>query len=329
MSIVSSGSTNDPVVYTKTKNNQPNSLRIGFWGTRTLFSTQVLMALLRSYPLTHVALPVSEPDTAAVTLWPPPSLPSAADDLLIINHYVAPDTVQIAWQHSIPTNQISQLRSPIVQTWLADLALDVVCVACFPWRLPLSLLCLPTYGFLNIHPSFLPAYRGPAPLFWQLRAGLRDVGVTVHWMDANFDTGNIAAQATLTLPDGATSSEADRRCAGVGAELLDQVLQQLTQVSSAPFPRGLRQPPGGSCQSWPTAADFRLCLDWSARHAYNFMRGTAEWRQPYPVMVVGEELVLRTALAYDATASLAAPYVRNGDVVLIDFHPGVLQAVVW
>jgi methionyl-tRNA formyltransferase len=276
-------------------------------------------------PLTHVALPGAKGAAAALSAWTPPTI-SPTDDLLILNHFVAPDTVQLAWQHGIPAFQLNRLGSPAVHKWLADLALDVVCVACFPWRIPASLLALPAYGFLNVHPSLLPAYRGPAPLFWQLRDGLCKIGVTLHWMDADFDRGNIAAQSTVSLADGVSGPEADRRCAAVGAQLLRDLLPQLAHTPSTALPLGQPQPAGGSHQPWPTAADFRLSLDWSARHAYNFMCGTAEWLQPYPVTLAGEDLRLRKAIAYDATQRLTTPFVRQGDEVQIEFQPGVLRA---
>ncbi|NGO73516.1 methionyl-tRNA formyltransferase, partial [Streptomyces sp. SB3404] len=64
----------------------------------------------------------------------------------------------------------------------------------FPWRLPGALLRLPRLGALNIHHSLLPRYRGPIPVHWAIRDGERHTGVTVHWMDEDFDTGDIVVQ---------------------------------------------------------------------------------------------------------------------------------------
>lgn len=299
------------------------TLRVGFWGTHSLFSQVVLTALLKHHPLTVVALPAGEAQSAPITRWLPP--PPAVDELVIVNNSVAPTLAQTAWQQAIPTYQVQQLRSPVVTAWLQDLALDLVCVACFPWRIPPALLALPTYGFLNVHPSLLPAYRGPAPLFWQLRAGLSNGGVTVHWMDATFDTGPLAAQAAIPLPAGATSAELDRLHAHSGAGLLLDVMRQLAAGRRPPQPQTLT----GSQQGWPTAADFRLECQWSARHAYNFMCGTDEWQQPYPITVDGRELLLRRALTYVPDQQLDQPLVQKGAEVMIQFTPGVLQALLW
>jgi methionyl-tRNA formyltransferase len=305
------------------------ALRIGFWGTRTLFSDRVLTELVKRnavnpYIIEHVAVPASRAQTAAVAVWSPAAAPSpTTDELLVVNPAIEVNPLQTAWQYGIPTFQVRQLRLPAVTTWLADRSLDVVCVACFPWRIPAVLLAVPTYGFLNLHPSCLPAYRGPTPLFWQLRDGLREIGVTVHWMDAAFDSGAIAAQGSVTLPDGATSAAADRLCAESGATLLVGVLNHLGQRFQARQP----QPVGGSQQPWPTAADFQLSPQWSAQHAYNFMCGTTEWWQAYRITLDGETLLLRRALGYDLDQQLDRPFIRNQQEAWIRFQPGVLHAL--
>ncbi len=217
---------------------------------------------------------------------------------------------------------------------LKALAPDVVCVACLEQRIPSDLLAIPKHGFLNLHPSLLPRYRGPAPLFWQFRAGERWTGVTVHWMDASLDTGDIAGQRRTPLPSGITGPEADRLLGTLAGELLIQVLTELEAGRIARRP----QRPGGSYYSWPQAEDFRLETRWPARRAYNFMRGTAEWARPYPVRVAGEELWLGGVLEYSEGESLPVSWERvdlkgtnlewlDGQVVRIQFTPGVLTAL--
>ncbi len=79
---------------------------------------------------------------------------------------------------------------------------DMIFVTGFPWRLPAELLSIPRLGSINTHPAALPKYRGPNPIFWQMMNGETELGLTVHRMDAEFDTGPILAQATLPIdPD--------------------------------------------------------------------------------------------------------------------------------
>lgn len=75
--------------------------------------------------------------------------------------------------------------------WQAALAPTAVLVLMFPWRIPAAVLQLPPQGFLNMHFAALPGYRGPEPLFWQIRNGEAAGAVTVHRMEADFDTGPV------------------------------------------------------------------------------------------------------------------------------------------
>lgn len=83
--------------------------------------------------------------------------------------------------------------------------LDLVVCYGFSWRLPRPVLQIPRYGVLNVHSSMLPKYRGPAPVLWAIRNGDPHLGVTVHRMDEDFDTGPVLAQQDgIPLPDDVT-----------------------------------------------------------------------------------------------------------------------------
>jgi methionyl-tRNA formyltransferase len=77
---------------------------------------------------------------------------------------------------------------------LAGYRLDLLVVYGFNWKLPAAVLRTPRSGVINIHSSLLPRYRGPAPVLWAIRNGDAEIGLTVHRMDEQFDTGPILAQ---------------------------------------------------------------------------------------------------------------------------------------
>lgn len=77
---------------------------------------------------------------------------------------------------------------------LAGYRPDLILVYGFPWKLSREILQIPSLGAVNVHTSLLPKYRGPLPVHWAVRNGDPEMGVTVHWMDEGFDTGNILAQ---------------------------------------------------------------------------------------------------------------------------------------
>jgi methionyl-tRNA formyltransferase len=78
---------------------------------------------------------------------------------------------------------------------------DLIVCSGFNWLIPREVLELPRFGAINLHPSLLPRYRGPIPVSWALRNADAEIGLTIHRMDDNFDTGPILAQGSAPLPE--------------------------------------------------------------------------------------------------------------------------------
>jgi methionyl-tRNA formyltransferase len=136
------------------------------------------------------------------------------------------------------------------------------------------------------------------------------------------DSGDILSQRRLPLADGISGPEADRLFGAVGGEMLVAGLKQIAEGKAG----GAEQPGGGSYYSWPTADDFKLERRWSARRAFNFMRGTAEWNQVYPLEIGSSAVTLRKAVAFYPEQRLSQPLVEEDGLYRIQFSPGVLEA---
>src|SRR6188508_556681 len=78
---------------------------------------------------------------------------------------------------------------------------DVMMCWGFPWKIPQGALDVARLGSVNMHPGPLPRHRGPIPFAWSFRSGDTHFGLTWHRMAAEFDTGNILAQATVPIED--------------------------------------------------------------------------------------------------------------------------------
>lgn len=299
-------------------------LSILFWGTEGLFSEQVLTRIASEVVVDAVMLPATVEQTVSVQHLMPNASVQSSDELLMAPQFVARTTLHVAWEQNLPVYGIQADHFDEIAQKLRSMAPDIVCVACFPRRIPDELLTIPRYGFVNLHPSLLPEYRGPAPLFWQLYAGIRTSGITLHWMNAQLDRGDMIAQETIALWDGASGPELDYVYAELGANLLIAFLHRLGEGIVPRTP----QSAGGSQQSWPKPIDFTLDLTWTAQHAFNFMRGTAEWQQPYRLTSQGKCYYVTTAIAYDATAILSQPVIEQDNGTLeIQFCDGILYAV--
>lgn len=233
-------------------------------------------------------------------------------------------TAEIASEVGARVLQVRSLRSSAVFRAAAALRPDVICVSCFPWKLPVEWLELPRLGCVNVHPSLLPAYRGPAPIFWALRYGERCSGVTVHQMTDQLDAGPILEQERLELPDGASGRQLDALAAELGGRLLVRAVQSLWEGTARLRPQNERE---ASYFPWPRESDFVIATDVPARAAFNFVRGVAEWSFR-PRIDLGSELAaVRAAVGYDAGGDLGPRFVRCGETLRVQFSPGVLEVV--
>ena len=273
-------------------------MRSLFFGMEGVFSRPPLLQLLDS-ELTVcgvvVPAPAGRAGRGAPSIRRLASPRRLASDLPLLMTPPEKTVVGLAWDAGVPVFEVRRLKRAETLAELAALQPDALAVACFPRLLPPALLALAPGGAFNVHPSRLPQYRGPEPLFWTFHDGLDRAGVTVHRMDAGADTGPIAAQAPVHLPDGIGYAAAQRRCAEVGGHLLLNVLRAGRDARLALQPQDEAQ---ASSAPVPGPDDFVITPQWSARRAYNFARGVAEWGQPIVFDTGDGQVVVQEAVAY-------------------------------
>jgi methionyl-tRNA formyltransferase len=180
---------------------------------------------------------------------------------------------------NVPTQlTLNDPRHPQAIDSLRALNADLAVVCCYPARLPMTLMTLFPLGGVNVHPSLLPDYRGPEPLFWQFYFGERTMGVTIHRVDSGLDTGPILLQESLNVAVGEPGDDVWRSLGRLGAELLTASIRRL----QGPGQAGRSQPQHrGSYYTWPTESD--LVIDpaqWRAWRAHHFIRGAVPLGYP-------------------------------------------------
>jgi methionyl-tRNA formyltransferase len=305
-------------------------MRVVFFGMSGQFSLIPLQRLLATgVEVGAVVVPATQSITGStprrieLPSLSPLNMPGESD-LPMIDPYLERNIVSLAWTHGMPVWAVDTLTGSSTLTLLSNLQPDLIVVACFPHIFPPALLQWPRHGCLNLHPSLLPAYRGPVPLFWIARQDERITGVTLHYLDEGLDSGDIVAQSSFKRPDGLTGTDLDRRCAEEGARLLQQAVQQLEQGQ---LPRCSQTERKASYFSWPGEEDFIIPTGWSARRAFNFLRGAEDW----PLVIdVGEvQLRIRVAISYAAEQTLEQPYIVLGDELWVQFRPGVVRAKIY
>lgn len=297
-------------------------MRIVFFGMTGPFSGPPLESLLAAgVEVNAVIIPAegTVPEPRPRRVLPPPPGPS---DLPLVNPHLEPNILHLAWDRRVPVWEVGNLTDPSFEKLLVGLQPDLGVVACFSRLIPPALLRLPSHGWLNLHPSLLPAYRGPAPVFWMARTGAVRAGVTLHFLDEGLDTGDIVAQTGWPWPEGIGGPALEQRCAEAGAELLRSAVEQLAQGQS--LPRRPQPEEGSSYYPWPGGSDFLAPVSWSARRAFNFLRAAGPgW--PVRIAAGEEQFSFRVVIDYDPAARLKQPAIRIKDELLVQFQPGVVR----
>ncbi len=120
--------------------------------------------------------------------------------------------------------------------------IDVGVVVAFGMLLRPAVLSLPRAGFVNVHFSLLPRWRGAAPVERAILAGDPETGVSLMVMDEGLDTGPILSRRRTEIGAGETGGELTERLARIGAELLGRDLGRYLSDELPPTP----QPEGGT-----------------------------------------------------------------------------------
>ena len=297
--------------------------RVLFFGMQGDFSTPSLQRLLASdIDVCAVVLPISlvpgREQPAIQRREPPRSVRSALP--LLARH---PSIVEMAWKQNIPVWEVRRLSDIAVHETLASYKPDILCVACFSQRIPRSILALPRLGCLNVHPSLLPANRGPVPLFWTFRNGEQKTGVTIHFLEETMDTGDILAQEHIRVPDGISYAQLEMQCAEVGGKLLTDVVQNLYKGNVT---RTIQDATRSSYYSFPTEQDFIVYPEkWDAQRVYNFINGIGHWDNPVELHVGNEVFLTRECISYSQEDTNDQPaYVRIENNVTIRCRDGLV-----
>lgn len=198
-------------------------LRLAFMGTPD-FVIPVLSALMET-PWIEVVCVYTQP----------PRPKSRGKDLQLspIHAYAA--------EKGVPVRTPIHFKEAADVDAFRDLNLDVAVVAGYGLLLPQNILSAPRAGCLNVHPSLLPRWRGPAPIQYTILNGDAQTGVCVMQLDKGMDTGPIISCRTLTLSGRETTQTLNGILWPMGAEDMIAALKGLRAtgaVSSSPQSAG-------------------------------------------------------------------------------------------
>lgn len=149
----------------------------------------------------------------------------------------APPVKVVAQDHGLHILQPAKASDPSFRDELQSLAPDVCPVVAYGKILPADLLEIPPHGFVNLHFSLLPEYRGAAPVQRAVMDGKTVSGVTIMLLTEGMDEGPVLATMETSIGERETAGELGARLAVEGAPLLVATLERLETGGVTPLPQ--------------------------------------------------------------------------------------------
>jgi len=273
------------------------------------------------------ALPILEsllglPDVEVVGVVSAPNRPAGRKGAI-----AATPVAAAARARDLPLLQPVSLRDGAAAAPIRALEPDLGVLADYGRIVPQAILDIPAHGFLNVHPSLLPRYRGATPIPAAILAGDARSGVSVIQMDAGLDTGPIVGAEAFALDGTETAPEVETRAAALGAELLASLVPRWLAGEIVPAP----QSEAAASLTRPLRRDDgRLVPNVSAIELERRVRAMQPWPGAWFALAGSSEpadrvVVVRAAIGTPRFGDIAATLVDDEGGVAISTGSGRLR----
>jgi methionyl-tRNA formyltransferase len=190
----------------------------------------------------------------------------------------------IALSAGLPLEQPDSVKNnPTFKAYLSSLKPDICVVVAYGKILPREILDLPKHGFINIHASLLPKYRGAAPIQWALLKGEKETGISIFKLVEALDAGPVLARKIVPVADDDNAESLTKKLFAAAGPLLTKVLREIAtgkvkyvpqDNAAATFAPTLTKESGEI--DWRKSADeingrIRALITWPTAHT--FFRG--------------------------------------------------------
>ena len=230
-------------------------MRVVFMGTPDIAATCLKKILADGFQVVGVYTQPDRPKGRGMKLMPSP-------------------VKEVALAENIPVFQPENFREDETVEQLRALQPDVVAVVAYGRILPQKVLDIKPNGFINIHASVLPQYRGSAPYQWAVLDGLAETGVSAQFMVREMDAGDVVGVSKTPIGPDETAGELLDRLSVLGADLLSETLTKFENHALVPQ----KQDPSGV--SMAPMLDKSMCpIDFTktAQQVHNQVRGLHPW----------------------------------------------------
>jgi len=174
----------------------------------------------------------------------------------------------------IPVYQPEKIKSEESFEFFQRTAPDAVVIIAYGQIIPARLIAIPRLGWINLHGSLLPKYRGAAPVHRAILNGERRTGLTTMNIDAGLDTGPMLLRFETQIGPDETAPELYTRLSEAGSPLVAETLRGLDAGTIKPAPQDNSQ-----ASFAPPLKKEEGRIDWSqsAQQIYNRIRGLQPW----------------------------------------------------
>jgi methionyl-tRNA formyltransferase len=170
--------------------------------------------------------------------------------------------------------QPEKIKSAESLDFFRGLAPDAVVILAYGQLISERLIEIPRLGWINLHASLLPKYRGAAPINWAIVNGETRTGLTTMQIDAGLDTGPMLLKSETEISPDETAPELAARLADAGVPLVAETLRKLDAGEITPTPQDSSQ-----ATLAPPLKKEHGRINWSltAQKIYNHIRGLDPW----------------------------------------------------
>jgi methionyl-tRNA formyltransferase len=170
--------------------------------------------------------------------------------------------------------QPEKIKSDSAYEFFKRVVPDAVVIIAYGQIIPARLLEIPHLGWINLHASLLPRYRGAAPINWAIINGETRTGLTTMRIDAGMDTGPTLLRLEMEIGPDETAPELARRMAEAGASLMVETLHKFDRGEIVPAPQENSE---ATLAPLLKKEDGRIEWALTAQHIYNRIRGLQPW----------------------------------------------------
>lgn len=179
-----------------------------------------------------------------------------------------------ALEAKIPVYQPEKIKAEEARRYFEGIGADAVVIIAYGQIVPSRLIAIPRLGWINLHGSLLPKYRGAAPINWAIANGEARTGLTTMKIDAGMDTGPMLLKYETEISPDETAPHLAARLAEAGAPLTLETLRKFAAGEIQPIPQDDSQK-----SIAPMLKKEDGLVDWSlsAQQVYDRIRGLQPW----------------------------------------------------